>query len=274
MDQIQTLTLKFAALHSNKNDLEKQLLRVQTRELAYLEDLKDMRHQKEEQEIARKSEFMTLSRLVETENKKRLQVEARALELEAQLQESELKAQSYQRQCDEEVNRLIQSETKNAELKRAKKDAINEALIFQQNYKNERDTRQNSEMKMNVLKHQLNDKKTEIEVLRGDKFGLERIVVNKTKESMRLKDEKERVRDALDKADSRLGDLKNLLTSRERRVEELLVRQVMRETQMGDARELRDMGLSLCQVIDGLKHDVLGLKRRNHDLVEVLLSKI
>ena len=274
MDQIQTLTLKFAALHSNKNDLEKQLLRVQTRELAYLEDLKDMRHQKEEQEIARKSEFMTLSRLVETENKKRLQVEARALELEAQLQESELKAQSYQRQCDEEVNRLIQSETKNAELKRAKKDAINEALIFQQNYKNERDTRQNSEMKMNVLKHQLNDKKTEIEILRGDKFGLERIVVNKTKESMRLKDEKERVRDALDKADSRLGDLKNLLTSRERRVEELLVRQVMRETQMGDARELRDMGLSLCQVIDGLKHDVLGLKRRNHDLVEVLLSKI
>lgn len=274
MDQIQTLTLKLAALHSTKNDLDNQLLRVQKRELAYLEDLKDMRHQKEEQEIARKSEFMTLSRLVETENKKRIQAEAKALELEAQLQESELKAQSYQRQCDEEVNRLIQSESRNAELKRAREDAVNEALIFQQNYKNERDTRQNSEMKMNVLKHQLNDKKTEIEVLRGDKFGLERIVVNKTKESMRLKDEKERVRDALDKADSRLGDLKNLLTSRERRVEELLVRQVMRETQLGDARELRDMGLSLCQVIDGLKHDVLGLKRRNHDLVEVLLSKI
>lgn len=273
-NEMQKLQLKILELQAAQEEKGSELVRSQKRELGFLKDLKDMQIQKEEQENARKSEFVTLSRLVEKENEKRLQAEAKLRELESRLNDAELKSQSYQRQCNEEVNRLIQSEKRNVELQKALENAEKETQIFKQNYQNERDNRQNRELKLNVLQHQLDDKRTQIEILRGDKLGLEKIVVDKTKESLKLKEEKERVRYALDQADSRLSDLKNLLTTRERRVEELLLKQVMRETQLGDARELRDLGLSLCKVIDGLKQDVLGLKRRNHDLVEVLLSKI
>ena len=271
---MQKLQLKILELQANQEEKQSELVRSQQREIGFIKDLKNMQLLKEEQENARKSEFVTLSRLVETENQKRLAAEAKIRDLESRLNDAELKSQSYQRQCNEEVNRLIQSEKRNVDLQKALENAEKETLIFKQNYQNERDSRQNRDLKLNVLQHQLDDKRTQIEILRGDKLGLEKIVVDKTKESLKLKEEKERVRYALDQADSRLSDLKNLLTARERRVEELLVRQVMRETELGDARELRDLGLSLCKVIDGLKQDVLGLKRRNHDLVEVLLSKI
>ena len=181
-------------LQANQEENHSEFVRSQQREIGFIKDLKNMQLFKEEQENVRKLEFVTLSRLVETENQKRLGAEAKIRDLESRLNDAELKAQSYQRQCNEEVNRLIQSEKRNVDLQQALENAEKETLIFKQNYQNERDSRHNRDLKLNVLQHQLDDKRTQIQILRGDKLGLEKIVVNKTKESLRLKEEKERVR--------------------------------------------------------------------------------
>ena len=75
-------------------------------------------------------------------------------------------------------------------------------------------------------------------------------------------------------ADQRLQTLRELLQIREKKVEELIVEKELKEEFRGENKELREMGLGLCKIIDNLKGDLTSVRRKNQDLVGILINKV
>jgi hypothetical protein len=206
--------------------------------------------------------------------------------LTIELKEEEAKTQQVEAETRmlelEERNRLVSGQKRRIEnlenlnnaLEAKVKTLTGEVLIFQENSKQEKKRADNLEENHLLLKKQNENNELKILNLKNETKMLEDMVVEKTKQSLTLKQDRIKIKASLNESDQRLQTLRELLQLKEKKLENLLVEKELKEEVKGENKELREMGLGLCKIIDSLKTDLNGVRRKNQDLVDILVNKV
>lgn len=173
-----------------------------------------------------------------------------------------------------EMSELTQSNRLNNHLRESNLSLKKELKIFKENYNYEKAKREMAEIEKDEVEERESEYKMKQLGLEKETRMLEDIVIERTKESLKLQEEKERLAHSLSNVNTRLNSLRSLLLLKEKKVEELLSHQKYHYDQIEQNKDLKHMGLGLCKIIEDLRLDLNGMKSRNQDLVEILLKKI
>ena len=233
----------------------------------------ELEEEKRKRQVGEAEVEMLIARVETAKRETQMQLNKREIAERVEREALE-KADSYQKKYTKEVNRVIEAENRNAKLRIEKEDMEREIDIFRSSYSKEKDRREEFEIREKLALRRETDAKKRVFELKKESKLLEELVVDRTKEKMGLQHDKEKVVEALNNADDRLSSLRKLLISREQRIEDLLVSKETHDSRLSQNKNLRDMGLGLCKIIEDLKGDLNGLKGRNQDLVHILLKKI
>lgn len=173
-----------------------------------------------------------------------------------------------------EMNKLMQSNRLNNQLRESNLDLKKELKVFKESFNSEKIKRELAEYEKNEVQERESKYKIQQIGLKKETKMLEDIVIERTKESLKLQNEKQKLADSLSDVNARLSSLRSLLLLKEKKVEELLSHKKLHYNQVEQNKDLKQMGLGLCKIIEDLKVDLNGMKSKNQDLVEILLKKI
>jgi chromosome segregation ATPase len=221
-----------------------------------------------------KSQLNVISTENELLQRKLLDEKLNQKNLDKELNELKEENELLNEKCQSDMNELMQSNRLNSRLRESNLDLKKELRVFKENYNHEKVKREMAEFEKNEVEERESKYKVQQIGLKKETKMLEDIVIERTKESMKLQEEKERLADSLSNVNTRLNSLRSLLLLKEKKVEELLSHQRVQYDQLEQNRDLKQMGLGLCKIIEDLRLDLNGMKSRNQNLVEILLRKI